>query len=85
MAEKIASVSPTDQPNYIVHAIYPPGPPPPGYKRIEVWMPIPNDVLTEEEAKHHPVMKRAKKLIKKGRQADVTFTLNCHYIRHVTY
>lgn len=87
ISQEIASMKPTvtpiEQLNLIDYTVRPPGPPP-GYERIEVWVPIPDDALTEKEAKHNPVMKRAKKLIKKGRQNDVTFTLNCQYIRHVT-
>lgn len=73
-------VSQIDEPDIVCHEVHPRGPPP-GYKRIEIFVPYPDNAITEEEASTHSVMKNVKKLLKEGQLEDGTFTLKCKYLR----
>lgn len=76
-------ISQIDEPNLVCHKVHPSGPPP-GYKRMEVYAPYPENAVTEEEASNHPFMKEVKKLIKEGKSKDVKVTLKCQYLRDLS-
>lgn len=75
-------VSSIDEPDLVCHEVHPGGPPP-GYKRIEVFAPYPEDAITEEEALGNSFIKKVKKNLKKNIKEDLTITLKCKYLRDV--